>query len=126
MKKIVVLISFFLIIQIISSCEKDFFEPPPPLDLATPISFSKEILPIIQTNCYGSGCHDKGIAPDLTSANAYDQLNMLGYIDTTNAEGSKLYMRIKDTKSPMPPKGALSGTLTNKILAWIKQGAKNN
>lgn len=119
-------ISFLLLLGIISACKKDFFEPPPPLDLATPVSFTTDILPIFETNCYGAGCHDKGIAPDLTPGNAYDQLNMLGYVDTTNAEGSTLYMRMTSATNPMPPSGKLSGEKTNKILAWIKQGAKNN
>ncbi|MCC6685148.1 MAG: hypothetical protein IT247_08760 [Bacteroidia bacterium] len=119
-------ISFLLLLGIISACKKDFFEPPPPLDLTTPVSFSTDIMPIFEASCYGSGCHDKGIAPDLTPDNAYDQLNMLGYVDTTNAEGSTLYMRMISATNPMPPSGKLSGEKTNKILAWIKQGAKNN
>lgn len=125
MRKILIL-SFLLTLAIIPACKKDFFEPPPPLDLTTPVSFSLDIMPIFQSNCYGSGCHDKGIVPDLTSANAYDQLTLLGYVDTTNAEGSKLYIRMTSTTNPMPPNGLLPGEKTNKILAWIKQGAKNN
>lgn len=114
------------LIVLLAACTKDYFAPPPVLDLATPVSFSKDLMPMFKADCYGSGCHDKGVAPDLTTANAYDQLTMLGYVDTTNAEGSKLYIRMIATINPMPPKGKLSGEITNKVLAWIKQGAQNN
>ena len=125
MKNILSFLSLGLIL-LFAACEKDYFAPPPILDLATPVSFSTDILPMFQANCYGSGCHDKGVAPNLTAASAYDELTMLGYVDTTNAEGSKLYMRMIAAINPMPPKGKLSGENTNKVLAWIKQGAKNN
>lgn len=125
MKNITSFLSLCLVF-LLAACEKDYFAPPPVLDLATPVSFSKDIMPMFVANCYGSGCHDKGVAPDLTTANAYDQLTMLGYVDTTNAEGSKLYIRMIAASNPMPPKGKLSGENTNKVLAWIKQGAQNN
>lgn len=125
MKRFISFLSLSLII-FMAACEKDYFAPPPVLDLATPVSFSKDVMPIFQANCYGSGCHDKGVPPNLTASSAYDDLTMSGYVDTTNAEGSKLYMRMTAASNPMPPKGKLSGELTNKILAWIKQGAQNN
>ena len=115
-----------VIIFLLTACSKDYFAPPPVLDLKTPVSFKKEIIPIFEANCYGAGCQTKGQTPDLTATNAYDQLNMLGYVDTLNAEQCKLYLRVIATVKPMPPKGKLPGETTNKILAWIKQGALNN
>ena len=127
MRKLINISVLLLMLGMIEACRKDYYEPPPVLNLAIPVSFKKDILPIFEANCYGSGCHNKGIAPDLTAANAYDQLTMLGYVDTTNAEGCTLYLRITATsKSKMPPNGNMSGETTNKILAWIKQGAQNN
>jgi len=114
------------LLVLLAACEKDYFAPPPVLDLAIPISFSGDIMPLFKADCYGSGCHDQGVAPNLTTGSAYDELTMLGYVDTSNAEGSKLYVRMIATVSPMPPKGKLSGEETNKVLAWIKQGAQNN
>lgn len=125
MRKIVTLILCITAIALVS-CRKDYYAPPPALDLNKPISFKADVMPVFIATCYGSGCHDKGIAPDLTPDNAYDQLTLLGYVDTTDAEGSKLYARMVSTSSPMPPSGVLSGEQTNKILAWIKQGAQNN
>lgn len=125
MRKLIALL-LSLTVMILVSCRKDTYAPVPTLDLNTPVSFKADIMPVFVTHCYGSGCHDKGIPPDLTAANAYDQLTLLGYVDTTDAEGSKLYARMVSTSSPMPPAGVLSGDITNKILAWIKQGAQNN
>jgi hypothetical protein len=125
MKKIFIS-SFLLTLTFVTACKRDFFEAPPPLDLATPVSFSLDIMPIFKANCYGSGCHNTGTVPDLSEGNAYDQLTQLGYVDTTNAEGSKIYIRITDANKPMPPGGTMPGEETNKILAWIKQGAKND
>ncbi len=88
--------------------------------------FQNDIMPIFVASCYGSGCHDKGIAPSLTAADAYDQLIQLGYVDTTDAANSKLYVRMISTSSPMPPAGPLPAEKTTKILAWIKKGALNN
>lgn len=125
MKKLTSLILLFAGIVLVS-CEKDYYKPAPVIDLATPISFKNDIMPIFEANCYGSGCHDKGIAPKLTAADAYDELIMNAYVDTLDAENCKLYIRMVSTKNPMPPKGLLSAEKTNKILAWIKQGALNN
>lgn len=74
-----------------------------------------------------SPCHSSGgQVPNLTAANAYTQLMSLGYVDTTNAEGSTLYLRMNSSTNPMPPSGKLSDDKINKVLAWIKQGAQNN
>lgn len=114
------------LIFVISNCEKDYMASEPPVDLATPVSFKGDIMPIFKATCFGAGCHDKGIAPDLTEANAYDQLLQLGYVDTLDAEKCKLYLRMISTAKPMPPSGKLAAEKTNLILAWIKQGAHNN
>ena len=109
-----------------TGCEKDYIYRPK-VDITTPVSYSADIQPIWNSNCMGSGCHNTGaMDPDLTSANSYSALMTGGYVDTTNAAASTLYMRMTDSNDPMPPTGILSATPTNKVLAWIEQGAKNN
>lgn len=118
----------------ISSCRKDYFVPPP-VDLSAPVSFSEMIQPILTEDCAISGCHvEGGQVPDLDEEDAYDQLLLLGYVDTTiyapdtfiNPEHSILYKRITSASDPMPPDEPLSPSEINTIYAWIAQGAKNN
>lgn len=123
-------IYFLLLVFSISmvACEKDNYGAPP-FDPNKPVSFSKEVLPLFTTNCAKSSCHVPGaIAPDLTPANAYDQLTGLGYVPTDgiNAEKCKLYVIMMNASKPMPPAGKLPASQTNLILGWIIQGAQNN
>jgi hypothetical protein len=114
--------SFYLI----SSCRYDY-PFPQPIDLDTPVSFSEDIIPIFSDYCTDAACHATGkVLPDLTPVNAYNQLMMLGYVDTTNAEGSLIYTRMDGKSNPMPPSGRLNDIYINNVLAWIKQGALNN
>jgi hypothetical protein len=122
----IAIITLILLTGFISACKKDYYEITPAPNLAIPVSFNTEVLPIFKNNCYGSGCHNTGVAPDLSAANAYDVLTLGNYVDSTNAETSTLYMRLTSSSKPMPPSGKMSGENINKILAWMKQGYKNN
>jgi hypothetical protein len=113
-------------LMLFSACEKDYLTQKK-VDVSVPVSFSKNIVPILSEDCARSTCHVTGAqSPDLTAAKAYDELNGLGYIDTTNAAASLLYVRITASTSPMPPDGNLTAEEIGYILAWIKQGAQNN
>jgi hypothetical protein len=110
-----------------AGCQKDYYLTTPEVDLSVPVSFSKKIQPILTEDCATAGCHVTGIqSPDLTEANSYDQLTQLGYVDTTDAEGSLIYKRLTSSSKPMPPDGKISDLEINYILAWIKQGAQKN
>lgn len=118
---IVFLIAFFVV-----GCRKDF-ERARPVNLNTPVLFSKTIQPIFDDNCAKSGCHvEFGQSPNLFRGVAYDQLMGLGYVDPTNPEGSLLYQKVSATVKQMPPTEKLSSIQINNIYAWIKQGALNN
>jgi hypothetical protein len=107
------------------SCQKEYF-PPVELDESTPVSFKSEVLPIFTASCLGSGCHQNGGAsPNLTADLAYSSLVDGGLIDTLQPEKSVLYDRIK-IKGDMPKSGKLPETQIQKILLWIKQGAKDS
>lgn len=127
MKKINSLFPFIIILALLfSACEKDYLILKK-IEITAPVSFSTDIAPILTKDCATSGCHVTGaIAPDLTASKAYDDLIGLGYVDTTNAEGSVLYIRIIGTTRPMPPAARLTPDEIGYILAWIKQGAQNN
>nr|MBK9650402.1 hypothetical protein [Bacteroidota bacterium] len=120
-------IFLFCSVLFMVSCEKDYFQTTPQIDLSKPVSFAAVIQPILNEDCATAGCHREGIqAPDLLEGKAYDQLMQLGYVDTTNAEASILYKRLIATSKPMPPSGKLSAVEISYVLAWIKQGAQNN
>lgn len=113
-----------LIIVVSFSCEKVYLIEPPRVIVDTTIvySFADTIQPIFDKNCIG--CHSGGLAPNLTTGNSYNALINGGYIemDTTKAEQSLIYTKLLS--------GTHDGRATNTeealILAWIKQGAKNN
>ncbi len=118
---------------VIQACRKDFKMAPVAGPIPTGvISFDTLILPVLTSNCAKSGCHvSGGHTPDLTAANAYNQLTGLGYVpqdDTTevNAKNSFLYKAITSTSKPMPPTSPLSATQVALILTWIKQGSIHN
>lgn len=95
-------------------------------EITRPVSFNAEIIPILNNSCNTSGCHSTGgIAPDLSASNAY--LSLTGsYVNTGDPQASSLYLWMTGKKgTPMPTSG-INKDYNALILAWIKQGAKNN
>lgn len=96
-------------------------------EITRTVSFASDILPIFNKSCNAAGCHNAGgIKPDLSAANAFSALTNGNYVPVSDAAKSSLYLWMTGKKgTPMPTSG------TNKdynalVLAWIKQGAKNN
>jgi hypothetical protein len=111
---------------ILSACYKNrtvLIEP----EVTRTVTFSKDIIPIFNTSCNMSGCHNAGgIVPDLSQQNAYNALINGNFIDKTTAEKSVLYLKMSGNKgTPMPVSG-VNYDYAAMILAWIKQGAENN
>jgi len=100
-----------------TSCKHD----PPGLGELPSVCFDTQILPIFETNCAMSGCHNgsrKG------SFNTY--AGIMKDITAGNPRSSQAYSRITSTWSPMPPKGPpLSEEQRSLIYVWILQGANN-
>jgi mono/diheme cytochrome c family protein len=79
------------------------------------VSFSSNVLPILQTNC--QGCHG--------NYGTYD--GVIPFVDTTNAANSALLM--KATNTTVHGGGALFNTTSTEYVTirdWISQGALNN
>lgn len=112
---------------LLSACYYDEVIPKPVESITQDVSFSNDIIPIFNANCNVSGCHNLGgINPDLTPANAFNQLDSQGFIDRANPENSPIYQWMQGNGSlTMPPSGIDPGN-NALVLAWIKQGAKNN
>ncbi len=113
------------------SCTYDVAEKTGCTNIPDAVSFSADIIPILNNNCSIPSCHS-GIEAtgnlNLEDAQAYQNLwrNGSGYIDTVNANHSILYTQLVSSTLPMPPTGPLDECQIDVILKWIDQGAKNN
>ena len=116
---------FLLIsLMVITSCEYEVIEFDQP-DPTSEIKFSNEIIPIFNKGCNVVGCHSAGhVIVDLTAANAYKDLFAKNMIDTEFPEQSKLYAKLVAAGSTHA--GRSTPTDQEKILLWIRQGAKEN
>lgn len=96
-------------------------------EITRPVSYTNDIIPIFNTSCAVIGCHTiGGIKPDLSAANAFNSLNVGNYFNTTAAESSTIYLWMTGKKGiPMPTTG-INKEYNALVLAWVKQGAKNN
>lgn len=118
--KILVIFSSFVFF---AGCTSDYYEP---IEVVLPetVSFSDNIIPIFNKSCNMSGCHNgSGPSPDLTEANAYNDLFANNLIDTIAPESSELYVKLV---VPGTHDGKSSDEQRALILKWIQQGAKNN
>ena len=97
------------------------------LEITRDVSYTGDIVPIFEKSCSLSGCHNAGgIAPDLSTANAYNSLINSDYLDLANPENSKLYGFVSGSLTPAMPVSGVDPEIAATILAWIKQGAQNN
>jgi len=118
---------FIVITGVLPGCYKDVVSPgsdpngPPQF-----VSFSGDLIPLFNTSCNSSGCHDAVPAhkPSLVPEQAYNALLSGGFVNTAVPQESTIYVVTKTGQ--MPPTGALKVTDTQKILDWIRNGAPNN
>ncbi len=116
----------------VMGCEKDttLTIKDVPVVVTKTVSFSKDLVPLFTANCALSGCHGTGgHTPDLMADKAYSSLLTGGvFVNVTNPSGSVLFERLTGVLSPAMPMGKTSNpsNINNLVLAWIKQGAKNN
>jgi len=124
MKKRTIFLISILFSLLINGCRYDFIIPeeaPPTNNSGNPISFSAQVAPIFSTATKCTACHKSGgQSPDLSFASIVPAL-----VNAGAPEQSMIY------SFPAPA----TGTHTWKkytageaaiILAWIKEGAKNN
>ncbi len=92
------------------------------------VSFSKDIQPILTKSCALSGCHSGSVAPNLTSATAYNALTNGNFLSVGTPANSLVYLWLTGKESATMPLGATNNpsNINALMLAWIKQGAKNN
>jgi cytochrome c551/c552 len=86
------------------------------------VCFNSEVLPLFQSYCGNSGCHNASSAR--SGVVLTDYFNIMKGIRANNPGSSKYY---KIIGSGMPPRGSsqMSSAQTAVILKWINQGALN-
>jgi len=133
MSKKLTILGLILVTQfilIINSCTKTTTVVPVSNSpaITTPVSFSKDIQPILTKSCALSGCHSGSIAPDLSTATAYDALTNGSFVNTANPSNSTVYLWLTGKEAITMPDGAPNNpsNINALMLAWIKQGALNN
>ncbi|MFZ5430985.1 MAG: hypothetical protein ACOZDD_12190 [Bacteroidota bacterium] len=127
MKKSLFLSLVTVMMLAMSGCYYDWIVPEtiPEIPVDEEISFSVQILPIFTTGNNCTSCHRTGgTSPDLSAGNAFAVITG-NYINQANPEQSKIYT----VPSPLAAKQhfkVYTGEQAALVLAWIKQGAKNN
>ncbi len=91
------------------------------------ICFDTQILPILVSNCTGSGCHDSRSKKDGYELVSYETITRKG-ISPGKPGSSKIYKVLLDSgedRMPPAPRSPLSNSQIKLISDWISQGAKN-
>lgn len=93
------------------------------------IYFEMQVLPILQSNCAFSGCHDVASAQDGVILESYDYVMQTGDVEPFDLGDSEIYEVLVeddlDDVMPPPPATPLSNEQINIIATWILQGAEN-
>ncbi|MDP9076057.1 MAG: cytochrome c [Bacteroidota bacterium] len=99
--------------------------PPPPPPLSDSVCFKNDVLPLFQTYCASTGCHDGTSRGEDNNLALTNYANIMQGIVPGNAGESRYYTIIAE--GTMPPGNApkLSSTQLATIATWINQGALN-
>ena len=102
------------------SCSKDKVENVEPVDCVNEISFSSDVVTILNTSCATSGCHNQSSAAAGYAFTTYESVEQ-------NKDIILRTMEHEQGVTPMPigqPK--LNRADIDKFYCWIEQGAPNN
>lgn len=93
------------------------------------VYFVQQVLPLFQSGCAMSGCHDAVTHEDGVILDSYSNIMSTGRIVPGKPGSSKVYemmTRTDDERMPPPPAPAANSSQLALISKWITQGAKNN
>jgi hypothetical protein len=91
------------------------------------VCFESDILPIFQSNCAKSGCHDAASREEGYQLDSYANIVARG-IRSGNAGNSELYevlVEDGDDRMPQAPNAPLTAAQITLIATWINEGARN-
>ena len=91
---------------------------------AAPVCFEGDVLPIFQTNCAKSGCHDAQSHKEGYVLDNYQDITKKGIVPY-NPQESEVYQAIAEGEMPPRPNPKLTTEQVTLIRRWIRQGAKN-
>ena len=127
-----ILTALIIALTVMNACKHEI--PQPLTGPTTPVPggtnevcFESQILPIFQSNCAKSGCHDAASQNDGYVFDSYANIIKKG-IRPGNATKSDVYEVLFETgnkKMPRPPNPDLSPEQKALIGRWINEGAKN-
>ena len=126
--KIIGLIVAAQLVMAVYSCTKNTTVLELAPAVTTPVSFSKDLEPILTNNCAISGCHNGAIAPNLSAGSAYNSLINGNFVNPAAPENSTVYLWLTGKEAVTMPLGSANNpsNINALMLGWIKQGAKNN
>lgn len=118
------------------SCTHDPIPEPPPAGGGSgggggtgtgKICFEADILPIFQSACAKSGCHDARSAEEGYVLDSYANIRKKGIVPgkATSSEIYKVLFKSGDDRMPPPPDPALTKAQSDAIGQWINEGAEN-
>ncbi len=94
-----------------------------PID--TSVCFARDILPMLQSSCAISGCHNAASAKDGYVYTSYATIMAKG-IKAGNANSSATYAYCVNGKMPKSPVPKLDSTKLSLLKRWINNGAHND
>ena len=102
--------------------------PPAPVAACSPdtVYFQNTVLPLLNSSCAMSGCHDAVTHKEGVNLTSYTSIMSTGGVKAGNPANSKLYKVIADNSMPPKPASAFTQAQKDIISKWIQQGAKNN
>jgi len=107
------------LIAAMQSCAHEIFSDP-----NARICFERDILPIFNSKCASSGCHDANSSAEGYVLDSYKHITNSG-ISKGHPSSSKLYNIIIDGEMPPRRSPKLTTNEINLIRDWIADGAKN-
>lgn len=107
------------LIAAMQSCAHEVFSDP-----NGSICFERDILPIFNSKCASSGCHDANSSAEGYVLDSYKHITSSG-ISKGHPSSSKLYNIIIDGEMPPRRSPKLTTNEINLIRDWIADGAKN-
>ncbi len=94
---------------------------------ADTVYFQNDVLPLLNSTCAVSGCHDATTGREGIVLTDYGAVMRTGGIDLQNPSSSRIYRAITSTgEGHMPPKTILHGRRPRQQVCLPGQGAKNN
>jgi hypothetical protein len=129
MKRIAAAHFLFLLAFVFSmGCKHELPEPPPENCDPNKVYFSKDIAPLLLSNCAMPGCHDAATSADGVNLSSYEALMNSGIINTNAPFNGDFWEVLTETDPDkrMPPSGPLSQSQLDLIQDWLSQGAPNS